>query len=57
MLGRLDWPPLVERSRPIRVRVYDPLDRERYLAGDGVLTGDMDVVRKPRLRVIGDGDR
>ena len=50
-LGRLDWPPMVERSEPIRVRIYDPVDRERFLAGAPILTGDVDIVKKPRITV------
>jgi hypothetical protein len=31
-LGQLDWPPLYEVDRV--VRIYDPADRPRYLAGE-----------------------
>jgi hypothetical protein len=51
VLGRLDWPPMVERSEPIRVRIYDPADRERFLAGAAILTGNVDIVKKPRITV------
>jgi hypothetical protein len=48
--GRLDWPPSVERFEPIHVRIYDPNDRARYLAGGAVVTGDIGFVGKPRIR-------
>src|SRR5262249_57933422 len=32
-LARLDWPPMAARLQPIRVRIYDPADRVKYLAG------------------------
>jgi hypothetical protein len=37
-LGRLDWPPMAEVGRPVRVRFYDPRDRARFLAGEPVAT-------------------
>ncbi len=39
-LGRLDWPPAAELDIPgaTIVRVYDPRDRARFLAGDAVET-------------------
>ena len=33
-LGLLDWPPLAEVGTPVRVRFYDPRDRQRFLAGE-----------------------
>lgn len=36
--GRLDWPPLADIGRYIRVRIYDPSARARYLAGEEVRT-------------------
>jgi hypothetical protein len=35
-LGRLDWPPRFDVSR--QVRIYDPADRARYLAGESYAT-------------------
>jgi hypothetical protein len=32
-LGLLDWPPMADVGRPVRVRFYDPRDRPRFLAG------------------------
>jgi len=49
MLGRLDWPPAVQRSEAIRVRIYDPADRTRFLAGEPIVTGDVHPERKPML--------
>ena len=37
-LGRLDWPPMAEVGRPVKVRFYDPRDRARFLAGEPVAT-------------------
>jgi hypothetical protein len=48
-LARLDWPPAARRSEPIVVHIYDPADRARFLAGEGILTGDIGLVRKPLL--------
>jgi hypothetical protein len=48
-LARLDWPPVAERRDPVRVRIYDPADRARFLAGDGVVTADMLLRAKPTL--------
>ncbi len=37
-LGALDWPPSVEVNTAVRVRLYDPGARERYLGGGPVQT-------------------
>jgi hypothetical protein len=37
-LGGLDWPPMAERRDPIRVRIYDPADRDRSRRGETVQT-------------------
>jgi hypothetical protein len=37
-LGLLDWPPIAEVGKPVRVRFYDPRDRQRFLAGEPVAT-------------------
>ncbi len=42
-IGGLDWPPMAEINR--QVRIYDPADRERYRRGERVLT---DRVRSRR---------
>jgi hypothetical protein len=51
VLGKLDWPPAVERTEPIRVRIYDPADRDRFRAGEPITTGNVDIVQKPRVTV------
>jgi hypothetical protein len=48
-LGQLDWPPIVERSEPVRVKIYDPADRRRFLAGEALGTSDVDLTKKPTL--------
>ena len=35
-IGRLDWPPIAQIDRD--VRVYDPADRTRYMAGAAIHT-------------------
>jgi hypothetical protein len=35
-LGRLDWPPRFDWNR--QVRIFDPADRARYLAGENYAT-------------------
>lgn len=37
-LGLLDWPPIAEVGKPVKVRFYDPRDRRRFLAGETVAT-------------------
>ena len=37
-LGRLDWPAAAELASPVRVRIYDPADRERFRRGDRITT-------------------
>jgi hypothetical protein len=37
-LAALDWPPLADIGLNIRVRIYDPAARARYLAGEEVPT-------------------
>jgi hypothetical protein len=48
-IAALDWPPIVERSEPVRVRIYDPADRQRFLAGEALGTSDIDLTKKPTL--------
>ena len=38
-IGRLDWPPRFDMNR--QVRIYDPDDRPRYLAGEKYPTGNI----------------
>jgi hypothetical protein len=45
-LGLLDWPPMAEVGSPVKVRFYDPRDRERFLAGERITT-----VRDPADRL------
>ncbi len=44
-LGRLDWPPMAERREPIRVRIYDPSDRDRARRGETVQTQSIPTAR------------
>jgi len=37
-LGALDWPPAYEHASQPRVRIWDPTDRDRHLAGENVET-------------------
>jgi hypothetical protein len=46
-LGRLDWPASVQRSEPLQVKIYDPADRPRFMAGEPVTTGDTRPERTP----------
>lgn len=48
-LGRLDWPPSVQRSEPVQVKIYDPADRPRFMAGEPVTTGDTRPERTPQV--------
>ena len=43
-IGALDWPPRFNIGG--QSRIFDPLDRERYLAGEGYVTEN---VRRPRI--------
>jgi len=45
-LGRLDWPPMAEHAEPIRVKIFDPADRDRFLRGERIVTGT--IVRSRR---------
>jgi hypothetical protein len=49
IFGRLDWPPSLERFEPIHVRIYNPNDRARYLAGEAVITADIGFIGKPKI--------
>ncbi len=39
--GALEWPASAEVHAPVRVRVYDPAARARYLAGEPITTKDV----------------
>jgi len=45
-LGRLDWPAMAERREPVRVRIYDPVDRERFQRGETIQTQSIERVRR-----------
>lgn len=45
-LGRLDWPPMAKRTEEVRVLIFDPADRDRFLRGDKVVTAT--IVRSRR---------
>jgi hypothetical protein len=47
--AQLDWPPVVQRSEPVRVKIYDAADRQRFLEGEALGTGDVDLTKKPIL--------
>lgn len=38
VIGRLDWPPILELRSPTPVRLFDPGDRARYVAGERIPT-------------------
>ena len=44
-LGRLDWPPMAERTEPIRVHIFDPADRIRFQRGENVVTRSIERSR------------
>ena len=44
-LGRLDWPPAAERREPVRVKIYDPADRERHVRGEPIVTRAIERAR------------
>jgi len=48
--GRLDWPPAAQTFRGVPIHLYDPRDRERFLAGQPVVTYDIGLVAKPIVR-------
>jgi hypothetical protein len=37
-LALLDWPPMAVRDEPVRVRIYDPADRDRSRRGETIRT-------------------
>jgi hypothetical protein len=46
-LGKLDWPPGLQTLRGGTVRIYDPADREQFMAGKPIVTYDIGHVEKP----------
>jgi hypothetical protein len=48
-LGALDWPPMASTSRGVPVHIYDPADRDRFLAGEPI--GTFDVLFRHRAEV------
>jgi hypothetical protein len=44
-LGQLDWPPRHQTYRGIRVGIWDPTDRQPFLNGAPVITGDIHLAR------------
>jgi hypothetical protein len=38
-LARLDWPPRYETVEGTKVRIWDPADRARFVAGETIATG------------------
>jgi hypothetical protein len=45
-LGRLDWPPMAQRSEAVRVMIFDPADRARFLAGERIVTSTIARIRR-----------
>jgi hypothetical protein len=45
-LGLLDWPPMAERSEPALVRIYDPVDQERFQHGETIETRSIEHGRR-----------
>jgi hypothetical protein len=45
-LGRLDWTPIASREEPIRVRIFDPADRERFQHGEPIQTHTIPPARR-----------
>jgi hypothetical protein len=45
-LGRLDWTPIADRRQPIRVRIYDPADRDRFQRGELIQTQAIPPARR-----------
>jgi hypothetical protein len=45
-LARLDWPPMAERRQIVRVRIYDPADRDRFLRGERIATKSIEPARR-----------
>jgi 4-amino-4-deoxy-L-arabinose transferase-like glycosyltransferase len=48
-LGALDWPPIANTSRRVSVHIYDPADRDRFLAGEPIATADMLFLHRSEL--------
>lgn len=46
--GALDWPPRFVVDR--QVRIFDPSDRARYLAGEAYSTENLTPRRQPRKK-------
>jgi hypothetical protein len=44
-LARLDWPPIAERGETVRVRIYDPADRDRFRRGGRIATRSIERAR------------
>jgi hypothetical protein len=45
-LGLLDWPPTAAYAKPVQVRIYDPIDQERFQHGETVETRPIEHVRR-----------
>jgi hypothetical protein len=50
-LSRLDWPPSAQLSQPGPVRIYDPADRARFLAGEAIVTDDVGLMKRPIVTI------
>lgn len=47
-LGALDWPPRIDLRR--QIRIYDPADRDRYMAGESYTTENIPLRQGPGAR-------
>jgi hypothetical protein len=48
-LGRLDWPPMLYTSSGVQVHVFNPADRQRFMAGEAIGASDLLFKGKPIL--------
>ncbi len=48
-LARLDWPPAHQTSRGVPVSIWNPRERDTFLAGVPVVTGDIHSLQKPAV--------
>lgn len=48
-LSRLDWPPAQQTSRGVPVSIWNPRDRDAFLAGVPIVTGDIQLLKNPTV--------
>ena len=49
--AELDWPPRLQTSAGVQVHIYDPADRQHFLAGEVIGTFDMLLRSQPQLTI------